>query len=89
MLLDSLAAGAILLFLLYTMIPMASLLLHEREVLSERRLIASMLHDDLQDILSDSNQQLPFHHYETFNTKEIKYHYHLHDTKLIEALALE
>lgn len=48
---EVLFASMILMTFIMTIVPIASLLKQEKEVLSERRLIANHLHDELQNYL--------------------------------------
>lgn len=50
-LIEVLIASSIIVMIATTIVPIASLLLHEREVLSDRRIITSRLHDELQRFL--------------------------------------
>jgi len=58
-LIEVLIASSIIIMMVTTFVPITSLLLHEREVLSDRRIITSRLHDELQPVLWKEHKAAP------------------------------
>lgn len=73
-LIDSLVAAAIIMMLIYTIIPIASLLTHEKEFLSEKRHISTLLYDEMQLFITNQNS-LPAKYDKKFREKTISFHF--------------
>lgn len=73
-LLEVLVASSIVLMLITTILPISSLLEQERVVLSERRALASKLHDALQPFLWN-DQHLPFNYSDKINEVDVTFYF--------------
>ncbi len=74
-LIEVLVAASIVFTLVLTTIPITSLLMQEREVLSERRLISSRLHDELQQFLWQGDVSPPASFTRTVNKASASFHF--------------
>lgn len=75
-LIEVLIASSIIVMMVTTLVPIASLLLHEREVLSDRRIITSRLHDELQPFIWKEHKAPPPSLYtKSIRSTRVKFHF--------------
>lgn len=72
---ETLIAFSITIIAITTIIPIASLLTYEREVLHDRRMITSTFHDHMQTFILDKHQTLPQTFLETIHHHKVIYKY--------------
>lgn len=72
-LIETLIAFSIVLIAIATILPITSLLTYEREILHERRLLISKLHDHMQPFIWDDNQLTNQTYEEQVNTTRVVY----------------
>ncbi len=56
-----------------TLIPITNTLMHEREILHQKRLFANKLHDELQPYLWDSQSNIPIKYSKEINATTLHY----------------
>ncbi len=67
---EVLIASSIIFTAVSTLLPIALILEAEQKVLSDRRTVAYMLHDELQNFIWDPTKQVPSHFNRTVNNIE-------------------
>lgn len=72
-LIESLVAVTLLMVMISTLIPITNTLIHEREVLHQKRLIGNQLHDELQPHLWDGQNRIPIKYSKKFNATTLNY----------------
>ncbi|WP_029271023.1 prepilin-type N-terminal cleavage/methylation domain-containing protein [Virgibacillus alimentarius] len=85
-LIEVLVASSIIFTIVSTTVPITSLLLKEREILSDRRIITSRLHDELQPFLWEKKKTLPSTFIKTISETPVKFHFSYKE-KLIKGCA--
>ncbi|WP_188453665.1 type II secretion system protein [Virgibacillus oceani] len=85
-LIEVLVAFSIIFMIATTLVPIATTLNTELEVLSQRRMLTNRLHDELQDYLWDSEPAIPKTYTERINKKEVLFHFNL-ENRLIKGCA--
>lgn len=70
-LIETLVASSVIFILIATIVPITSLLNNEREILIERRLAASKLHDEFQPIIWNNHGNLPLSYKSTINSMSV------------------
>lgn len=74
-LIEVLIASSIIVMMVTTFVPIASLLSHEREVLSDRRMIISLLHDELQPFIWEEHNAAPSTFTKTIHSIRARFHF--------------
>ncbi|WP_010530981.1 type II secretion system protein [Lentibacillus jeotgali] len=83
---EALVAASLLMVIITTLIPLASLLLNERESLQQKQNISSELHHQLQPFLREEQPSLPHHLFKTVDGTKAEFQF-TNEGKLLKGCA--
>ncbi|MGM8365123.1 prepilin-type N-terminal cleavage/methylation domain-containing protein [Virgibacillus sp. W0181] len=84
---ETLVATSIIFIMIGTILPIATLLHSEQDILADRRSIASHLHDELQSVIHDKHSPLPDMYTEKINNKNIRFQFKQNEENFIKGCA--
>ncbi|GGK03240.1 hypothetical protein GCM10007063_26810 [Lentibacillus kapialis] len=85
-LIESLVAASLLMMVITTVIPLTSLLLHERETLQQKQNISGELHHQLQTFLREEQTNLPHRLLKTIDGTEAEFRF-IAESNLVKGCA--